>query len=116
LRLRISTILVGLTFIAGCDSKDKPTPQQAAQLAALKQATVKQLEFMFKRPLTDGEQECIVVELKDGKLQSYIKPPLSETLKQWHAQAQTRPTTLRADTPFDPAEALKLLQDASPKQ
>jgi hypothetical protein len=101
------TILVVLILIAGCDSRDKPASEQAAKLAALKQATITQLEFMFKRPLTDGEKECIVVELKEGKLHSYIAPPLSDTLKQWHAQ--TRPTTLRADEPYDPAEAAKLI-------
>jgi hypothetical protein len=45
----------------------------------LRQATVKQLETMLGRPLTDAEKQCVVVKFKNGKLDSYLAPPLAFT-------------------------------------
>jgi hypothetical protein len=50
----------------------------------LRQAAIKQLETMFGRSLSDEEKRCVIVKLKDGKLDSRIVSPLSETLKEWH--------------------------------
>lgn len=93
MRLLAIAILASLALIAGCGpSEDQPTPEQAAQLDMLRQATIKQLETMFGRSLTDDEKRCVVVNLKNGKLDSYVAPPLSDTLKEWHRRAQTKPS------------------------
>jgi hypothetical protein len=93
MRLLAIAIFACLTLIAGCGpSEDQPTPEEAAELDMLRQATVKQLEMMFRRPLTDEEKRCIVVKLKDGKLDSHLVPPLSDTLKDWYRRPQTGPS------------------------
>ena len=84
-------MLLSLALAGGCGpSEDQPTPEQAAQLNTLRQTTIKQLERSFGRALTDEEKQCVVVKLKDGKLDSYIAPPLSETLEKWSRQTQTK--------------------------
>jgi hypothetical protein len=86
-------MFASLILVTGCGkSEDQPTPEQAAQLETLRQATVEQLETMFGRSLTDDEKQCVVVKLKNGKLDSYLAPPLSETVKDWSRRAQTKPS------------------------
>ena len=93
MRLLAIVILASLALITGCGpSEDQPTPEQAAQLDMLRQATVKQLEMMLGRSLTDAEKQCIVVKLKDGKLDSRLVSPLSDTVKEWHRRPQTKPS------------------------
>ena len=50
----------------------------------LRRSTIEDLEAKFGRSLTDEEKRCVVVQVKDGKGDSYIAPPLSETVKEWY--------------------------------
>jgi hypothetical protein len=93
MRLLVIAILALLALVVGCGpSEDQPTPDEAAHLDMLRQATVKQLEMMLGRSRTDEEKKCIVVKLKGGKLDSRLVAPLSETVKEWHRRAQTKPS------------------------
>jgi hypothetical protein len=85
MRLRSTAILVATLMLTGCGKSDEsPTPAQAAQLDILRQASITQLQVMLKRPLSDDEQQCVVVKLENGKLNSRIVAPLSDTVKEWH--------------------------------
>ena len=78
--------LIASFILSGCHkAEDVPTAEQAAQLESLRQATVAQLQSMLGRELTASEKQCIVVRLVDGKLDSHLNPPLSETVKIWAA-------------------------------
>jgi len=59
----------------------------------LRQAAVTQIEKMFGRALTDDEKRCVIVKLENGKLRSFVSPPLSDTIKEWHRNAQTKPSS-----------------------
>jgi hypothetical protein len=52
----------------------------------LRQSTIKHFESTFGRALTDEEKQCVVVRLVNGKLDSYLAPPLSETVKEWYGK------------------------------
>lgn len=120
----IFAILAGALMLAGCgESGDgTPTPQQAAQLAKLRQATISQIEMNLKRPLSGDEKNCVVVKLDHGRLRSYITPPLSQTLEKMNPaptpskaeQAQIQ--ALRAvsmSKPAGPGDWRKFLQEYS---
>jgi hypothetical protein len=93
MRILIFCLLMTFGIASGCGpSEDQPTPQQGAQLDTLRQATIKQLETMFGRSLTDQEKQCVVVKLKNGNLDSYVAPSLSETVRQWSQRMQTKPS------------------------
>ena len=56
-----------------------------------------QLQTMLGRELTATEKQCIVVRLVDGKLDSHINPPLSETVKIWAARKREEPASKPAE-------------------
>ena len=92
MRLQIIAILLVTLMLAGCGKSDgdSVTPQQAAQLEQLRQATIAGIEKNLHRPLSEDEKNCVVTKLDHGRLRGYIKPPLSHTLERMNPV--TRPT------------------------
>lgn len=91
----LAILLLGsIALTAGCGSSgDGPTPAQLAHSEEHRQQTIRQLETMFGRPLTDEEKGCVVDRVVGGKIDSRIVPPLSATLDEWwHRRSQARPS------------------------
>jgi outer membrane biogenesis lipoprotein LolB len=93
--------LLGILLLGGCGKSDAtPTAQQQqqqqAQLDAVRQHLISQLETKLQRPLTDREKACITVKLDDSGrgVMILIMSPLNDEVKGWQQpNAATQPSS-----------------------